>query len=160
MKFMSELTSKVYDTLEECEEADKAYVEEQKAAEERAKQLEAEENAKKAALTKIKKELADAVTDADNNLNKALEDYDSARNTAAEMLEKSNKEVSELLNEAKKNVEAARKAKQQALLEFNRKFGPFKVSYTGEKAKQEYQRMRKELDFNSIFSSLFNSLFI
>lgn len=160
MKFVSELTSKVYDTPEACMEADEAYLAEQRKAEEMAKQAEEQENIKKAALSKLKKELADAVTKADTELNRALENYGVARDEAAELLEKSNKEVAAILDSAKKEVEEAREAKKQALLEFNRKFGPFKVSYTGEKAKQEYQRLSKELDFSSMFSGLLNSLFL
>ena len=87
MKFLSELTGKVFDTAEECEQAEKEFEEQQSI-----KKIEEEE----------KERVLMEATDA---LKKANENYQIAREKAAEILEKSNEEVSKILSEASELVE-------------------------------------------------------
>lgn len=146
MKIISELTGKEYNTPEECLKAEELYKKEQKKRAD-------EESKKLSEISKQKKELANAIEDADKDLSEANKLYEVAKNKAAEILEKSNKEVRDILDSAKKLVKAAEEKKLNAVLKFNKEFGPYTTKYTGEKAAEEFNRSLKR--FDNIFDDFF-----
>lgn len=146
MKVYSEQTKEFYDTIEACEEAEKKYQEEKQALEEK--------KAEEAALvSKEKKELSKAIEDADKELTLANELYEKARDKAAEILDKSNKEASKILDDAGVAVKKAEEKRLAAIIAFNKKFGKYTKTITGEKAAEEFNKSVKRVDdlFKSIF---------
>lgn len=142
MKFYSEKLDKLFDDVEILNTEEKAY-DAQKAEEEATKKLEEKKVSDK------KKKLAAAIEEADKNLDKAYEDYEEAKKKCQIILEESNERMTAILDEAKENLAIAQEEKTNALMEFNKEFGAFKVSYTGERADKEWERISR------IFPSLF-----
>lgn len=140
MLYFSELTKETYNSPEACLEAEKNY-----------KKQQAEAEAKKSAGAKRKKELAKFIEDADSKLTEANELYEVARQKAAEILDKSNKEAKQILDDAQELVKAAQKAKLDAILNFNKEFGTYTTTLTGEKAANEFNNQMKRFDDNFKF---------
>lgn len=132
MKFYSEKLNKLFDTPEALT-----------AAEEEATNKQTE-------LTK--KELSQAIEKADAALDEAYKNYDEVRNAAAKILDESNKQVEQMLKDAKKKITVAEQERSNAIVQFNKQFGTYKVNYTGDRAKRESQRVNKMLD--DIFSMI------
>jgi len=149
MKYFSELTKETYDSPEACLEAEKNYKAQQQ-------KIEADLKRTSSAISKEKRELSKAIEDADNKLTEANKLYEAAQHKAAEILEKSNKEVKEILDTAKKEVKAAEQAKLDAVLAFNKKYGPYTTTLTGSQAAEEFNRNIKR--FDNMFESLIRHL--
>lgn len=141
MKYFSEKLNQTFDTEKECLEAEKK--------EQTNKQI------VEAQKSKHKKELANKIEDADKKLNEANKLYDIAKQKAADILEKSNKEVKEILEAAEKEVKKANEEKLDAILAFNKEFGEYSVTYTGEKAANEYNNILRS--FQSDLRRFFNN---
>ena len=157
MKFYSEQLDKVFETEKECLRAEKEFALEQKRKEER-KTQEEKAREEKALISKEKKEYADKITKAEEELKVAQENYKVAQDKAAEILEESNKQVTELLNTAQEEVKKAQRAKRDAIVAFSNKFGTYTKSYTGEKAIEEFN---KALDtFTNPFTDLFKNFWL
>lgn len=151
MIYKSEITGKEYSSEKECLAAEKEF---QKQEEIRV----AEEEKKVAESNKRKKELAKAIEDAEAKLTEANRLYDIAQDKAAKILEDSNKEVKEILNTAEAEVDAAQKARFEAILAFNREFGSYTTKYTGAKAAEEFNRYTN--NFEKRLRNLFNNFFL
>lgn len=148
MRIISDITGLEYSSIEECEKAEKEYKTKQ--------ELKAKEEAEKTAnISKRKKELAKEIDDASAKLEEANKLYEVAKSKAAEILEKSNKEVKDILDTASKEVKEAEKKKFEAILKFNKEFGTYTTTYTGEKAAEEYYRSIKR--FDDIFKDIWKS---
>lgn len=130
MKFYSEKLNKLFDTPEALTIAEE------------------EATNKQTELTK--KELSQAIEKADAALDEAYKNYDEVRNAAAKILDESNKQVEQMLKAAKKKITVAEQERSNAIVQFNKQFGTYKVNYTGDRAKRESQRVNKMLD--DIFS--------
>lgn len=149
MKYFSELTNETYNSPEACLEAEKNYKAQQQKMQDDLKRTSAN-------ISKEKKELSKAIEVADNKLTEANKLYEAAQHKAAEILEKSNKEVKEILDAAKKEVKAAEQAKLDAVLAFNKKYGPYTTTLTGTQAAEEFNRNIKR--FDNMFESLIRHL--
>lgn len=136
MKITSEITGKEYPTVEACLKAEKVF--------------KAEEEKKLANTSKRKKELASKVELADKQLSEANKLYEIAKTKATEILEKANKEVKEILTASKEQVKKAEEDKFNAVMEFNKEFGVYTTTVTGEKAAEELEKSLKR--FDEIFS--------
>lgn len=147
MKIYSEITKEFYDNVEDCESAEKKYQAEKEA-------LAVKEAEKEALAKNEKKELSKAIEDADKELTLANELYEKARSKAAEILDKSNKEVSKILDEAGSAVKSAEEKKLAAIIAFNKKYGKYTRTITGEKAAEEFNKAVKRVD--DLFKSAFN----
>ena len=149
MKYVSD-DGKIYETIDECKAADEQYADELKR-----KELEVSE--KKAAISKRKKELADAVSAADKEVDAASKAYDEAKATASEIIRKANKEADEVLRTALANVEKATEKRMNCIKDFTDEFGSYTFTYTGDKAIEEYNRVINKMKriFNDSFSGLF-----
>lgn len=135
MKYFSEKLNKFYDSIDECTKAEK------------------EEDIKQSNISKQKKELAKTIEDADNKLKEANKLYHIAQDKAKEILEKSNKEINNILDTAEAEVKKAEKEKLDAIVEFNKQFGPYKTTLTNEEAIDALDRSLERFDkaFNNIF---------
>lgn len=142
MKYLSEVLNKVFDSEEELKEA------EAKAAEEKEK-----EAAEKALVSKEKKEYANAIQKVDEEVAKKQEAFLDARKQAQKILSDAQAEANKIVRAASKELSEAQEKRFEALKAFNEKFGPYSISYTGEKA---YNEFKKTLDwFNSFFDFIF-----
>lgn len=142
VKYFSEVLNKYYDSEEEVLEAEKEFNE---------RKLK-EENKKKE-LANNKKVMASAIEKAQKELEFAEEELEKANRQAEEIFSKAYEDALALIKPAKDKVEDCQKAKYQAIKEFNKVYGPYSVSYTGEKAYNEWKRSFERLD--SIFNRFF-----
>ena len=133
MKYYSETLKRLFDTPEELAEHENAY------ARDKAK----DELSKKVLSQKI--EAADKLVDS------AYKEYEDAKSRAAEILEKSNQQVADILNEARAKISKAEKERTNAIVAFNQKYGTYRVNYTGERAKNESERINRMI--NDVFSA-------
>lgn len=141
---------KVYNTVDECVAADKAFDE----AQEKRALVETE---KKNALSKQKKELADAITAADDQVTAALDKYEQAQTEARKIMAEARDRAQALLKVAKDEYDAAADEHWKAVKAFNDRFGTYTAVYTGNKAMQEYNRMARRMD--DYIERVFNRFF-
>lgn len=144
MKIVSdykELEGKTFNSIRECAEAEAA-IDKQRA------------ESNKAAVSKKKKELADAVDVADKQVEKAYEQYNTVRVEVQKILEESNAKMQKMLNDAAQVVREAEQAKRDAIIKYTEQFGPYQKVYTGNRALQEFQRIEDQ--FNSTFANIVN----
>lgn len=142
MKFYSEIVNKMFDSTEELEKAEQAE-----------KEKKEKEAAEKAVVSKEKKACAEIVKAADAEVDEARDKLSAARKEAQEIIQKANKEATEILREASKELSAAQEKRYTALKEFNAKYGPYTMSYTGDKAYTEWKRAVES--FNEFFNQFF-----
>lgn len=134
MKYYSESLKKLFDTPEKLQEAE----------------TEALLANQKTELTK--KELSNAIEKAELKLDEAYKNYDAVREAAAKILDESNKQVEKMLKDAKQVITTAEQERADAIVQFNKQFGTYKVNYTGDRAKRESQRVNKMVE--DLFSML------
>ena len=146
MSDFKELDGKVFNSINECKDAESKVLKQREALAEKEKDK-----------SKLKKKLSGEVDKAEENLKKAYADYESAKERAREVLEESNKQMLDILNPAKKAVEDAELAKTQAIKNFNKECGPYQKIYTGEAAQAELDRFNKQ--FNNLFVDFFKRWF-
>lgn len=165
MKIISEITGKEYKSVQECEQAEKAFLLKQKLEKEEKenylKKVDEEKN-KLATISAQKKELANKVEAENDKLDKAYEKYTEAKKQAREIVEEANKKARELLEPIEKEIRDCKTAKYNALMDFNKQFGAYNVKYTGEKAEKEYNRFLRERDdiWNNFFGkNIFDDFF-
>ena len=140
---------KTYESVEECLKADQAFKEEQEK-----KALEASE--KKTALSKKKKEMADAIQAAEESVSTALTEYDAAKGRAREIVANAEKEANAVLKEARDKYVEATGARWRAIKSFNDEFGTYTTTYTGRRALEEWNRALKATD--EIIDSFFKRI--
>lgn len=142
MKYYSETLRDFFDTEEELKEKE-ALQEEQMMKKEK----------REVALKKEKKELAEAIDILDDKINDKIEEYEKVKEEALKLVEDAKKQAEAMLKPARENITIARKAKYEAIKDFNEKFGPYSVMYTGDKA---YNEMMRTMDyFNNVFNDFF-----
>lgn len=146
MKFYSEKLNKFFDTEEECYDAERAQNSE--GVKKETEVNKAESNEKKQYVKKIE--------EADNNLEIEYLNYNEAKKKVIELKKKNDAECEKILTEARKALKEAQNKKFDAVQSFTEKYGPYKVSYTGEKALQE---MRRHVDMSNDFLNWFFPFF-
>lgn len=140
MKYYSEILNKYFNNEKECLEAEKLHKSEQLKLENKLKQSLEDKKIKDQERSNLKKRFAKAIEDAERELEEANKLYDIAKDEAKAILEKSNKEAKEVLDLAATKVKEATKKKTQAIVAFNKEFGPYVTSITGVKAADEFNR--------------------
>lgn len=166
---------KTYETVKECMKADELF--DKKLAEKEAEERELQEklNQEKAAITKRKKELSEAIEKAEEDYVASCNLYDIANKQASDIMHKSNEEAKKILAEAKKkadeiregaetkaneilvaasrNIEKASEKKMQAISEFNKEFGEYRTTLSGPKAIEAHNRLLNDIQrvFNRFF---------
>lgn len=117
MKYISEITGKVYDTAEECAQAEKALAEEKKTR------------------TQHKRELCAKIEEAENVLTKAIEDDKAVR----EEVRKEFEALKARLQKSKDALVEAETKRYEAVSNFAKEFGHYKKRpITDEDARKEY----------------------
>lgn len=139
MKFISE-DGKEYASVKECIEADKKFKEVQKKAEEEKKAEENKLQEEKTALIAKKKEKSKAIEDATDKLEEKQKLYQVAKKKAEQIIRDANKEAENVLKEAAKEVEKASEERMNAVISFNKDFGPYRTTLTGKDAAEEFNR--------------------
>ena len=142
MRYLSDVTGKSYDTVEELEKAE-AVVKKEKE----------EKEAKLANISKEKKEAAMVVEKAESHLDEAYKNLETAEAKVKDLLREYNKKVEEILCPAEEEVKKAQAERYDAIRDFNKRFGAFTTTYTGAKAAEEMNRAMKA--FNTIFDHFF-----
>jgi hypothetical protein len=152
--FYSEILDKFFISAAELEVEEKKFLNEKAEKEEarkRAAQAAQAEldalNKAKAAQSARKKELAQAIDDADVERQKAYAAYKAAEDEVKRILDESNAKMTAILKDAKERVRVAEDNRFVAIANFNKEFGPYKAFYSDEKARAEY---------NNILVRLFN----
>lgn len=140
------LDGKEYQTVEQCEAADTEFEAARKAEEESA-QKEAENE--KALASKQKKDLAEKIDNAQQSYNETLDYYLRVKQEAEDNVKKARAEANKTIREAAKEVEKASSARMEAIAEFNRMYGPYRTSLTGDAAKREFDRIMDMFDMNN-----------
>ncbi len=146
MKYYSEILEQFYDDADKLIADETAHLEMIAAEEARL-----EEQKKKE--TNRKKTLATAIEVADAELEKAYKEFEAAKESCKKILDESNAKMVEILKPATELVKNAERARLDAVKAFNKEFGVFKTSYTGERAQKEFERSSK------IFEELFKHCF-
>ena len=145
MKYYSEILNKTFNTDVECLEAEKAYEDAKaKAAEVKA--------ASEAKASKRKKELANAVEKATEELETAELNLEAAKEQVKILLEESNKKMVDILNPAKEAVRKANQAKYVAISNFNKEFGAYTTTISNESLNKHYKN--NLFDFFDLFKYL------
>lgn len=148
MKYFSEVLNKTFDTEDELVKAEEQYEVEQKEKEERA-------NKERTLISKEKKAGADLIKKADDEVSIAQEKFNETKKEAQKILSDAYKKAEEMIRTSSKELSVAQEKRYKALREFNERFGPYTVSYTGEKA---YNEFKKAVDyFNSMFNFTWNN---
>ena len=157
MKYFSEKTRKTYDTPQACEKAEAEYDAEQKRIQDNLNKAMAEKKAADEQLAKSKKELSKAIETAESELSEANKLYEVAETKAADILSNARKEANQILDAARVKVKSAQQKKYDALMAFNKKFGTYTTTITGEKAIDMYNKAMKEINSNllSVFDNFF-----
>ena len=97
-------------------------------------------------LNASKKELAKKIEAATAEVDEANEVYEAAKEKAKAILEEAKSKANEILSAAKKKVREAEQKRYEAVSAFNKKFGPYTTTLTGDKAANEYNRTLKRIN--------------
>ena len=138
MKYFSEVLNKTFDSVSELETEEKRF--------EAQKAKEIEEAHKK---EDTKKKLVQAIEQEEKNVDSAYDELESAREKCKVILEESNKKVETILTEAKEKVRVAEQKRLNAIREYNKLYGTYKVYY--DNLKTDADRARVERQVNSLF---------
>lgn len=147
MKIVSEykeLEGQVFDTVDQCAEAEVKVEEQRKAL--------AEQERDK---SKLKKSLAKDVDVAEEKVKQAYLNYENAKEQVKKILEESNKQMNDILKPAKQAIADAEAARTEAIVNYNKQCGPYQKIYTGDRAMEEYKRITKQ--FDNIWNKLWNN---
>lgn len=142
MKFYSEKLEKFFDSEDECKKAEEdlntlpsmPYQE-----------CDTTTDVEKAD-SKDRKQYAKKIEEADKALEEEYAKYEEAKKKIIQLKKKCDEECEKILVEAKKQLKVAQDKKFAAVQKFNEKFGPYTISYTGDKALKE---MRRHFDTNA-----------
>lgn len=142
MKYYSELLDKLFDDDEQLIKEENRYYEltHPDVDTETSVSMSAEETSDKKLISKEKKELSQKIEEADTALDLAYENYEKAKAKVVELKKETDQKCQDIIKEAKKQLRAAQDSKYARVASFNDKFGPYSVSYTGDKALKEMNR--------------------
>ena len=139
MKYYSESTGEFYPSVEECEQAEKAYSEEKAAKE-------AKEKEALTVTSKRRKELADNIKKIDKEISAAEDELHSVCKEAEKIMNEAKEKASSMRFKAQQNLREKKKERLEAIQAFNKEFGVYTRTYTGEDALSEYVSAFKTLD--------------
>lgn len=145
MKYFSDVTNEVYDTLEALQAAELLATE--TTIDEVDDELEVlTEPMEELPVKPTKKQLAAKVDEADQFLVKANSELALAEKRVEELSQEYLKACDEILRPAKQKVKDAQKAKYDAIAEFNQEYGAYQVLLTGPRAADEMIRAINEMN--------------
>lgn len=158
MKFYSEKLDQLFDTLEDLEAAENPKKKPtRKSTKAEPAPVETVPTVESTPEVPTKKELAAAVTDAEEKVKIAYAEYETAKARAEELSKAYLEQINSILEPAKKAVKDAEQTRYNAIKEFNKNFGAYQVTYTGERAANEMMNAINRLNSraNRFFSDLF-----
>lgn len=129
MKYYSELLDKLFDSDEALVKAENDFNDQLLKKEEDKKQI-----------SKEKKELSQKIEEAEAALDAAYENYEKAKAKVVELKKETDQKCQDIIKEAKLQLKAAQDCKYARVQSFNEKYGPYSVSYTGDRALKEMNR--------------------
>ena len=137
MKYYSEVLDKIFNSTEELEQAEKEF------------------NA-----IPTKKELAKKIESLEADCNTAYENYKYAINELTEAVTKVREEGKAKIKAALANLEKVEKDKANAISQFNKYYGVYSVTYTGEQAQKHCDKMlARWKDESKYFKDIFNKFY-
>lgn len=146
MRYYSDVLKKFFDKEDELIKAEEQH-------EKLQKELEEKKAKGKQEIVADKKLMAKAVEDADKEIDEAQEQYTKAIQEAKDVIQKAKEEADKIVSPAKEKLNEARQKRYDAIKSFNSKYGPYSVTYTGDKAYTEFKR---NYDFiNQFFNEFF-----
>lgn len=143
MKYYSEDLQKFYDS-----EADLL-----KAEDEAKKQKDIAEHSRK--------EMAKKIDEANARIDAANQSYDAAKKHVNDIINEAKKQVKNILDPAKKEIIDAENARVEAIMEFNKKYGVYTETFSGDKAVERYNRVLNQFNsaFENVWKPFYNWLF-
>lgn len=143
---LKELEGISFKTVDECIAAEhELALQKEKARIEAEKATREAEVSKANLVSKRKKELSEIIKAADQELSNAHANLDKANEEVEKLKEEYKEKIKAILVPANKAVRQAEENKFNALMNFNREFGPYEIKCTGEDALAQYQRMVKDM---------------
>lgn len=167
MRYYSDILDEFFETEEQCKKAESECIEDMVPPEDEesldeccvceksipCNECKVEE---KKETTPTKKDLADRVQECEEKVKEAYELYSVAEKKANELSKQYLEEVDKIMSPAKKAVKDAEAEKYKAIKDFNDAYGVYRVSYTGARAAEEFNRaLRKFEDTHKWVDSIF-----
>ncbi len=149
MKYFSEVTGEKYDSVEALESAEAAFMRTQTTLndiDDDASEIQEEMNIEIPQEKPTKKQLAAEVDAAQEALETANSELAIAEKKVEELSKEYLKTCEEILTPAKQKVQAAQKAKYDAIARFNQEYGAYQVMLTGPRAAAEMIRAIDEMN--------------
>ena len=134
--FYSEKLDKYFDDEDSCLKAESDYDKEQELI-----------KAKKSEVSKRKKELAEAIERAEKELSEAYDNLEVCQADADKIIKDAKESASQIIKKAKETVAEKQKSRLEAISNFNKEFGVYTTTYSGDKALEEIRR------FNTLSNS-------
>lgn len=152
MLYYSEKLNSFFNTEKELLVAEKEADEKEKEEAEKEKAARLAKKKEQREISAEKKRLSKAIEEADVAIETAKENYCKAQEEATKITEEAQQKINELLTPAKTAINNAHEQKFKLLSEFNKKFGSYTITYTGDKAYNEFKRATDWI--NDIFNIL------
>ena len=128
-----------YKSVKACMEADKAY-------DAAVAAREAEKQEKEKSVSARKRELANAIEKAEEARLEAIQKYEAVKQKAEEIIAEAQEKAEKMLREEARLVKKASEAKAQAILDFNKEFGAYRIILTGNDALREVNQIVKNIN--------------
>lgn len=169
MKYYSEKTDKLYDSVEECmkAETEAGGIKSEDSPEDVDTYLKdkdspsslpsEEKQSQKNLVSKKKKELSSRIAEADEEVDKAYKNLFEAKKEASNILKEANKRADDVVEKALNLVREKTGERALQISNFNKEFGPYMVTYTGKKAEEEYNKIINQ--FHDLFNVKFPFIF-
>ena len=143
MKYYSESLKKFYDS-----ESDLLKAEE-------------EEKKQQAIAETSRKEMAKNIEEANTRIDKAYQEYEVAKKKVDDLIAETRQKVKSILDPAKKEISDAENARMEAIKEFNKKYGVYTETFSGDKAVEQYNRVLNQINstFENFWKPFYNWLF-
>lgn len=148
MKYFSDVTGEVYESVKALQEAEADYLAKAETTLEDVddEAPEVTEEVTKEVTKPTKKQLAAEVDAAQEALEKANSELAIAEKKVEELSKEYLKACEEILTPAKQNVQRAQQAKYDAIAKFNEQYGAYQVVLTGNRAAQEMIRAIEDMN--------------
>lgn len=150
MKYYSEVTKNLYDTMEQLEAAESSITDCK--VKKRAAKME-NNVVKSEPKIPTKKQLASDVEAAEAKVQEAQANMELAKQKAQDLSKKYLEEIDAIMEPAKQMLKDAQKARYDAIQKFNDAYGAYTTTYTGARAADEFARA--VADITSFFPRLF-----
>ena len=140
MKYYSDITEKVYNTEEDLKIAEKGFLASKAEEEKKGKSLTDKGDSEKSAVSARKKELSTDIREQERAVTAAYKQLEEAKKTAQKIMAQARHDADEVIKEATEVLNNEISIRKDLIKQFNEEFGPYTVTYTGERAEEEYYK--------------------